>query len=406
MLSPLHDVVVLEVSRGVAGAFATSLLADFGATVYVIEPPGAGSAVRTAVAPAARDPWWHYIARNKHSIGLDVRAPGARTAIDHLLAHASIVVTDAGPRAWSRDPWLKHIPAIPGTPLVLDIFATGQDRPDLWKEGVLAAFAPALTGMMNMTGWPDGPPASVEAPVAEYLAAMMGTMGVMAELRAARRGRPASHVSMAVHEAVQRMIEWQLPIAALTAGTPRRNGNNFPMNAGISNMPLTRDGHYVTFSAASQEVAVRLLTMVGGPALAQDPRFATVEARQRNMDALYERIDAWCATLTRAEILERARSADVVAGPIYDARNIVDDPELAERGNVVRHAVGDGVTIATSAVVPRVKGIELPPFAPAPAIGRDNERLRTLPGVTPRRYAAWTRSGALWQAAASLETPA
>ena len=394
--SPLEGCVVLEVSQSLAGSFAASLLADFGASVLVIEAPGEGSAVRRAVDPRAREAWWNHVGRNKRSIAVDPRAAGGRALVDHLLARADIVLTDVGPRRWKRDPWLRRLPAGPGSPLVLDLYASGADRPDLWKEGVLAAFTPALTGMMNLTGWPDGPPVSVEAPIAEYLAAMMGTMGLLAELRARRSGRAASHVSMALHEAVQRMIEWQLPIAVLSGSAVHRNGNNFPMNAGISNMPRTRDGRHVTFSAASQPVAVRLLTMVGGEELAQDPRFASVEARLRNMDALYERINDWCATLTLDDILDRASKADVVAGPIYTADDIVADPELAERGNLIEQRLANGRTMLMSAVAPRIKGLRPTSFRPAPSIGLDNGWLLGLPGVTRRRYAAWVRSGALW----------
>ncbi len=407
MTGPLDTVLVLDLSQSVGGAFAGSLFADFGAMVLVVEPPDAGTAVRRLVAPDAADAWWDYVGRNKYSLGIDTRPSGAITLIDALLAVADIVITDTGPRGWRRNRWLRRLQSGSAGPLVLDLFASGKDRPKLWREGVSETFASALTGMLNMTGWPDAPPSAVEAPVAESMAAMMGVMGILANLQAQRRGQPASHVSIASHEAVQRMIEWQMPLAALTGTVARRNGNNFPMNAGISNMPRTLDGHYITFSAASQEVAVRLLTMIGGHPLATDPRFATAEARRIHMDALYEHINAWCATRTRSDILAQAALADVVAGPIFDAINIASDPEIAERGNLQRLRASDGSYFLASRPAPRFSGQSVADrHRPAPSIGADNALLSHLPGVTQRRLSAWRRAGAVWQPAeAALVSP-
>lgn len=401
MTAPLGSVLALDLSQNVGGAFAGSLLADFGATVLVVEQPEAGTAVRRLVAPDAADAWWNYVGRNKYSLGIDTRASGATTLIDTLLAAADIVITDVGPRGWRGNRWLRRIQSgASRSPLVLDLYASGKDRPELWREGVSEIFAPALTGMLNMTGWPDAPPSSVEAPVAESMAAMMGVMGVLANLRARRSGQPAARVSIATHEAVQRMVEWQMPLAALTGTVARRNGNNFPMNAGISNMPRTLDGHYITFSAASQEVAVRLLTMIGGDQLAIDPRFATADARRIHMDALYEQIDAWCATRTRGDILQQAALADVVAGPIFDATNIASDPEIAERGNLQRLHAHDGSRFLASTPALRFSGQSgTGRYRSAPAVGADNALLSGFPGVTQRRLSAWRRSGALWQPA-------
>ncbi|MBK9609423.1 MAG: CoA transferase, partial [Betaproteobacteria bacterium] len=134
---------------------------------------------------------------------------------------------------------------------------------------------------------------------------MGGTLasGALAKLHCALAGKAQSwRLPVALHEAVQRMIEWQVPVASLYGRAEPRNGNNFPMNAGVSNMHRTADGRFVAISAANQAVAYRLLRMIGGDALAQDPRFDSPATRFRNMTPLYAILDAWIGARTLAEV--------------------------------------------------------------------------------------------------------
>jgi crotonobetainyl-CoA:carnitine CoA-transferase CaiB-like acyl-CoA transferase len=179
-------------------------------------------------------------------------------------------------------------------------------------------------------------------------------------------------VSTPLHQAIQRMIEWQCPVAAAKGRAETRMANNFPMNAGIANMHPTGDGGYVAISAVTQATAERLMTMVGGPDLAADPRFATPEARMRGLDALYAKIDAWTGARSTAEIMAIAAVQDVVLGPIYTTAEILSDPQIAARGNIVSVADGNGGTIPMPGVTPRLTGFDPVIRALGPSIGRDD----------------------------------
>jgi crotonobetainyl-CoA:carnitine CoA-transferase CaiB-like acyl-CoA transferase len=265
-------------------------------------------------------------------------------------------------------------------PRVVEVFPTGADRPELWPYSARAEFAGAASGVMALTGHPRKTPIQAEAPLTDYLAGTLAATRALIELRNARMtGAVPATVSTPLHKAVQRMIEWQTPIATAKGRAETRMANNFPMNAGIANMHPTGDGKYVAISAVTQATAMRLMNMVGGPELCADPRYATPEARSTGLDELYAMIDAWTSARTTAEILETAAAHDVVLGPIYTTDDILADEQVAARGNVIEI---DGVTMPS--VTPRLSGLGADIRNLGPEIGADNrEVLQSLDGARP-----------------------
>ena len=312
------DIAVLEISQSVGAGFTASLLADFGARVYLVEQPPHGTSVRKLGPEELGLDWWDIAGRNKRSLAIDPAHRDAAPAMTRLLSRMDIVITDIGKPAWASDPWLRLLDGISPQPLVVDLFPTGADRPDLWPWSIAPELTGAVTGMAALTGYEFGPPVQPEMPLAEYLAGALAAAGAMAELRKAylAKAQPV-HFPVAIHEAVQRAIEWQVPVAAVLGRPEPRIGNQFPLSAGVSNMHRTKDGKYVAVSAATQEVASRLLVMIGGETLDRDERFASPQARASNMNVLYQIVDEWIAQRTADEAFAAGRDSDVVIGPIY-----------------------------------------------------------------------------------------
>lgn len=361
----LSGIVVLEIADSPGACFAASLMADFNATVYACETLPAGSPIR-AWQPKQ---WWQILARNKRSVALDPAQGNVAEAIRALLSRADVVVTDAVPAERARHPWLKELASLRGTkPLMLDLFPPGADRPDLWPWSKRADMAAAVSGQMALTGHADQEPLQPEFPMAEYLAGAMGALRAVAELRRRRIGAASEDVAMPLHVAMQRMIEWQVQIATGMGKAEHRVGNSFPMGFSISNMHLTRDRKYIAVSAANEATAAKLLCMLGGQALREDPRFATLEARMRNMSEIYRIMDEWMAARTVKQVVEDAAKADVVLGQIYDTDDILNDPHVKARGNVVRVSDG-GQTVSMPAVTPRVIGWEASVRTLGPSLG-------------------------------------
>ena len=229
----LAGVTVLEIASAPGACFTASLLADFNATVYVCETLPNGSAMR-ALEPRE---WWAIAARNKKSVALDPKAAGADEAIKALLSLAHVIVTDVAPAERKNHPWLRAIDGLQRKPLIVDVLATGADRPDLWPWSKRADMAAALTGMMALTGEANSVPVQPEFPLAEYLSGALAALRTVAELRRAgvTHSQPQELV-VPMHQAVNRMIEWQVPIATAMGRPELRDGNTFPMNFSISNM--------------------------------------------------------------------------------------------------------------------------------------------------------------------------
>jgi len=180
----------------------------------------------------------------------------------------------------------------------------------------------------------------------------------MLELRRARLDdAPARPIDLALHETLQRMNEWQTAVAGVLGRAEPRNGNRFPMNWNVGNIFRTRDGKLLTVSAATPSVAERLMMMVGGEALCNDPRFRTPADRRVHMDALDAAIAEWMSRHDANEAMRLVRENDVVVGPIYDAADILEDPHLRARNNIVRHATSTGETLPMPAPLPKIEGM-------------------------------------------------
>lgn len=384
---PLSGLTVVEIAATPAAAFAAALAADHGATVIVCEP-AEGTALRRLGPQSVQAHWWAALGRGKLSLCLDEDKPEFTAILSRLKRRRGILFRDGSAFAGRLADRLA--------PQLLDVHlhATGADRPDLWPWSTRSEFAAAASGIMALTGAADGFGASPELPLADYCAGALALSAALAELRAARLAdRDPRPLRFALHEALMRMNEWQVAIASGLGRAERRNGNRFPMNSNIGNIFKTSDGRLITVSAATQPVAARFLTMIGGPALAQDARFSTPAARRENMDALDGEIAAWIGARPAADVLRMARECDVVVGPVHDAGDIEEHPQVVARDNVV--AV-EGRPMP--AIAPRQIGRELPAPSPAPRIGEHSRAVLEAIGFEEEETRALLETGAVMQA--------
>jgi crotonobetainyl-CoA:carnitine CoA-transferase CaiB-like acyl-CoA transferase len=378
-MSGLAGLTVLEVADTLGAAFAASMLADYNAAVIVCEPREGTALRRLGPAPLAKARW-QILARNKSPLATDWGNPANADLMRRLLRLADILIVDIAKPEQAGSPWFAMLESIPEMerPLVVEVFPTGADHPQLWPYSRRPEFAGAASGVMALTGHTGKTPIQAEAPLTDYLAGTLAATKALMTLRKARlSGTAPGIVATPLHQAVQRMIEWQTPVATAKGCAETRMANNFPMNAGIANMHPTGDGKYVAISAVTQATAMRLMNMVGGPELCADPRFATAEARSSGLADLYAQIDRWTGARTTTEIQETAAAQDVVLGPIYTTDDVIADEQIAARGNIL--TVG-GVRMPS--ITPRLSSLEPDIRHPGLPVGADNE---TLLSSFPRR---------------------
>jgi len=373
----LQGITVLELSGSPGACFTASLLADFNAEVIACEALPGGSPMR------AREPaeWWQVIGRNKKSLAIDPGAPDAQQAIRALLSRADVVVTDVAPAGMGANPWLRELAGLAKKPMLVHVVPTGTDRPDLWPWSCNSELTAAVTGMMALTGMPDDTPIQPEFPLAEFLSAALAALRTVVELRRPAVGDVPRDVLVPLHMAVQRMIEWQVPVATASGKPELRAGNEFPMNSAISNVHPTRDGGYIALSAGTDATAGSLLEMIGGVALRNDPRFVTQQGRLENSDAIYALLDAWMIEHTVDEVLSAAEKGGVTLGRVFNAAEIAADPQIQARGNIVRAPMADGKTIAMPGVVPRVVGWSASVKSAGPLLGAHTREVLLAAGI-------------------------
>lgn len=375
----LSGLVVLEISGSPGACFAASLLADFNATVFTCETLPSGSPMRKHLPQE----WWQILARNKKSVAIDPAAEGAAEAVGAMLSHADVIVTDVPPADYSGDPWLCHLGALSRKPLLVNVVPAGADRPEAWPWSRSAELTAAVTGMMALTGYPGAPPMQAEFPLAEYLAGTLAALRTVAELRRTRvSGTACEDVLVPLHLAVHRMIEWQIPVATAMGKAEYRVGNEFPMSFTISNVHLTSDGSYIALSAGNDAVAGKLLDMIGGPELRDQPRMATMQSRLPLLAEIYALMDAWLAVRTTAQVVDAAAKHGVTLGVIYDAKGIAEHAHLKARGNIARIAAGDGSIVPMPSVVPRVVGWTAAVKSTGPTLGAHTEETLSAYGVS------------------------
>jgi crotonobetainyl-CoA:carnitine CoA-transferase CaiB-like acyl-CoA transferase len=392
-MSVLSGIRVVEISETPGACFAASLLADFGAHVVICEMLPYGSRVRSLGTAAVRDVWWRTLARNKYSIAVDKDGIGVEDVLRRLFVTTDLVVTDVSPVLRGSHPLMRMLDEFKEV-TVVNVFPTGTDLPHLWTGTTRPEMTGAAAGTQALTGWPDQPPRQPEAPYAEYLSGALAALRAVAALRSRRvNGAPAAELRIPLHQALQRMIEWQVPVATLLGTPTLRAGNAFPLNVGIGNMHRAKDGQYVAISAASQPVMARLLEMVGGPALRDDPRYATASARAQGLDALYEVIDRWIGDRTAPEILELSLRHDVVIGAVFTTDDMNRSAQMKARGNLRALPSEDGTMIPMPGVVPHISGLDPELSHAGPALGRDSERVLREAGFTPEHIATLLADG-------------
>jgi crotonobetainyl-CoA:carnitine CoA-transferase CaiB-like acyl-CoA transferase len=225
--------------------------------------------------------------------------------------------------------------------VVLRVSGYGQtgpynDRPGFGKVGE------AFSGFCDLTGPRDGPPTHAGFPMADMTTGLMGAFGIMIALHALREGLAKGQViDLALYETPLRLIDFHVPVRTGAGLIPKRNGNRHPLSMAMSGMYKSADEKWITYSAGSFTVAKRVLRMIGGDALADDPRFTDLRSICRHDDEINHRMTTWFSARTAAEALKSFKDADAVAECVYEIDDILSDPHVAARANIANFSGED-----------------------------------------------------------------
>jgi formyl-CoA transferase len=376
---PLSGLKVVELGQLIAGPFATKTLADFGAEVIKIEPPGTGDPLRQwRLLYRGTSVWWQVQSRGKQSVVLDLRQPEDRSVVRRLIDEADVLVENFKPgtmEGWglSYDELSRTNPGL----LMLRISGYGQTGPYRDRPG-FGVVAEAMGGLRHLTAEPGRVPVRVGVSIGDTLAALHGVIGVLMALHhrslsvsaEAPKGR-GQVIDVALYESVFNCMESLLPEYSAFGVVREPAGSALPGIA-PSNAYACRDGH-VLVAGNGDSIFRRLMTAIGRDDLGQDPQLAGNTGRVARVAEIDASIGAYTAQRSVAEVLEALTAAQVPAGRIYTAKDIAEDPHYRARGMIQRITTADGLALDVPGVVPELSLTPGRIARPAPTLGEHTQ---------------------------------
>jgi formyl-CoA transferase len=353
----LDGVKVIEMGGLIAGPYATSLFAQFGAEVIKIESPGEGDPLRTwRKLHNGTSLWWYSISRNKKSLTLNLKSEEGRQIVRELVKDADILVENFRPgamEAWGLG-WDELSLINPGL-IMVRISGYGQTGPYRDRPG-FANIAEAMGGLRYVTGYPDRAPVRTGVSLGDTLASLYAVIGALVALHDRDvNGGKGQVVDVALYEAAFAVMESLIPEFSRTGFIRERSGGSLP-GISPSNTYTCHDGSYVVIAGNSDGIFKRLMQAIGRPDLADDPALARNDGRVAQNDMLDAAISEWTSRHSLEEVLEALRKADVPVGKIYSAADIHDDPHYRERGMIERVTLPDGQPMDIPGIVPKLSG--------------------------------------------------
>jgi crotonobetainyl-CoA:carnitine CoA-transferase CaiB-like acyl-CoA transferase len=395
---PLRGLRILDLGTRIGAPFAATLLADFGADVIKVELPGAGDFMRS-IGPFVDDYslFWAVEGRGKRSVTLDLRRPRGQALLKRLVQHADVVVENFRPG--TLEDWglgYDDLASVNPGIILARVSVYGQTgpyrkRPGLDRNGV------AFGGLMYITGHPDRPPVRPGVVIADYLTGVFNAFAIMLALyeRDVRGSARGQSVDLALYGSILRVMEHTVAAYDRLGIIRERVGNRLENSAPLDNW-RTKDGRYVCIIAAGSGFFPSLVRAMGRPELAEDERFRTLTLRAQHAEEINGIVADWCSRHTAGEIEEILVAAEVPFSLIFNVKEIVDDPHVRAREDIV--TVDDPVigAVKMQGVYPRMSRTPGTVRCGAPRLGEHNDEVyRQLLGLSDEEMSALRAEGVI-----------
>ncbi|MCL5046344.1 MAG: CoA transferase [Actinobacteria bacterium] len=373
---PLDGIKVLELGSLIAGPFCTRILGEFGAEVIKIEPPKKGDPLRTWSLTTEHGSLWSMVqSRNKKSVTVDLHRPEGQEIVRKLAAQVDVLVENFRPGKLAE--WglgYEQLREVNPRLVMVSISGYGQNGPYYDRVG-FGSVGESMGGIRHVTGFSDGPPLRVGISLGDSLASLYAVIGVLLALyHRDMKGTPeGQYIDVALYEAVFSLMESMLPEYDYS-GVIRNRKGNLLLGAAPSNVYETKDGRWLTIGGNADNIFRRLMSAIGRPEVADDPRYANNKLRIKNVSELDEMIGAWVKTKTMDEALDALNQASVPAGPVYNIQDIANDPHYQAREMIltVNTPVGP---LKMPGIVPKMSATPGKVEWSGPALGANAEEI-------------------------------
>lgn len=370
---PLDGVVVLDLSRILAGPYATQILGDLGATIWKVEHPERGDDTRGwgPVERAGESAYFLSVNRNKKSIGIDLKSDEGRDLVLKLARHADVVFENFPPgKLDALGLGFDALRAVNPKVLLTSVTAFGQKGP-LSGEPGYDLIVQGYGGIMALTGPVEGPPYRVGVPIVDLTTGLNAALGTLAALRAAERDGVGQHVDISLFDT---HLAWLANVAGntLLSGDPSpRLGNAHPNVAPYEPMPAS-DG-WLLLAAGNDAQWERMLALPDFEPLRGQPQWSTNNQRVADRAALAEALAPVFATRPRDEWIELLKGIRVPAGPILRPDEALQHPQTLAAGMLItmnHPTVGSFQGVGSPY---HLSGTPVEDYVAAPLLGADTD---------------------------------
>lgn len=371
---PLEGIRVLDIGTAVAGPFGPTLLGDFGAEVIKVELPGSGDLLRN-IAPKyeGRSLFWSVEGRNKKSITLDLRQPKGQELLKKLVKISDVIVENFQPGTLER--WnlgYEALKEVNEKIILVRVSGYGQDGPYKEKPGY-DRIGQAVGGLINVTGYPDHPPVKAGFAICDYMTGIMNALATMIALyyRDINKDGKGQWADVSLCETMFRVSEFTASQYDKLGIIRERTGNRHPA-ASPGDAYKTKDDKWVVILVPGDAMFKRLIKAMGQEELIDDPRFKDPIKRVENADAINDIVAEWIGQYTMIEIRDILDAAEVPVAPIYNIKDIFEDPHYQARKAIIE--VEDSLIgkVKMQGVFPRLSLTPGRVSGSAPDLGENN----------------------------------
>jgi len=336
---PLSGILVVDLTRVLAGPFAALMLNELGARIVKVEPPRSGDDSRH-IGPFVKTPsgktksgYFMSVNRAKESIALDLKTAGDRTIFEALLARADVLIENYRGGTMEKfgygyEQLKDRYPKL----IYCGVSGFGHTGPYA-RRPAYDMVVQAMGGVMSLTGHPDSPPTRVGTSTGDLSAGLFATIGVLAALYDRKNTGKGQKVDVAMLDSQVALLENAISRYVATGDVPGRLGSRHPSIAPFAAF-ATRDGH-IAIAAGNDELFARVARVLGREDLVGDERFTSNPRRVQNHEALHEEMEVALSAHPSKHWLDALEAAGVPSGPLNNVAQVMADPQILHRNMIV-----------------------------------------------------------------------
>lgn len=352
---PLSGLTIIDAATMLAAPWAAAFLGDYGARVIKVEHPDRGDTVRAyGKLKEGISLFWKTLGRNKEAVTLNLSKPEGQEVFKKLAAKADVVIENYRPGTMER--WgigWDTLSALNPSLIMLRVTAFGQTGPYSSRPG-FGTVAEAVSGFASTNG-PKDQPTLPGIALADGVCGIFSALSIMIAVheRSQNPEKRGQYIDMALYEPLMRMLDAEL-MAYDQLGEIVRPVGNASMSFAPRNAYQCKDGTWMALSGSAQPIAARIFEAIGRPELIKDERFCDNAARLRNVEELDRLIGDWIKEREMHEVQRVFDDVGAVIGPMYNARQVFEDPHYKHRGSF---AAVEDEELGTTLHMPNVMGI-------------------------------------------------